>query len=85
MPAPRCIRVNGYGASSLIPVLAAMRPAAASPLPYRALPAISIAVRTPDLSIAAARSTFATLAGDALGKAGTSAMTPRCLRAARRR
>src|SRR5207253_9374558 len=76
MPAPRCIRVNGYGASSLIPVLAAMRPAAAIPLPYSALPPISIAVRRPDRSIAATRSTFAPLGGDALGKAGTSEMTP---------
>src|SRR5271156_1299956 len=58
-----------------------MRPAATSPLPYSAFPAISMAVRKPDRSIAAACSTVAAEGKGGFGRAGGAAVAPPSLQA----
>src|ERR1035437_1498938 len=58
-----------------------MRPAASSPLPYRAFPEIRIAVGNPDRSMAAVRSIVAVVGNGGFGNAGSAATVPSSLQA----
>src|ERR1700722_610147 len=75
-PAPRSQRANGYGDSNFARVAAAIRPAAANPLPNNASPESRIAVRSPDRKIAVALSTETEEGNPGLGDGGTLEATP---------